>query len=476
MKLIERNARPIGFGLILLGLCLFCNPVLAGVDVLPDSIGCLLILLGLKPLSLINRQIAQTKTAFYKLLAFCICKDIGVLIMLGMATGAERPAALLMVAFLSSVLGYFFCFSAFHALFEGFYALSVLRDCKALYGKHRQLRLFGWQSREYSRPELALRYSLVCLALRDFFAVLPEFSALTTSSFDDSAWDHLYDYIGVMRAFCAFFALIAGIVWLVALLRFFSALKREYAFRTRLGEDVAEWKEAHPGSAISRRFGISFLLLTIGAVFLADFRLDFHNVLPDAIAACLLVAGALTAPLERNKKLILSLSFTAFGALATLSEHYAFSFVSQFNPSAISKTEEAASAYFTMWGTALIEFLVFLGALAVLLFFLHGVIVKWAGYQPTHEDLAFEQRRRTAYVEEFDRELIRVFIFGFIAALASFLYDYVQEIPNIRIFRLMEYFWGIDLILSVLFAVMLGSLLSAIHREIEGRFEYEGCV
>jgi hypothetical protein len=470
----QNNARPVSFALITLGFFFFFNPQFAAVDILPDFIGCIFIVLGLVRVARINTQLADTRAAFIRLLAVFLVKDLATLVVFGMTTPAERPVALLLVSFAGAVLGYYFAFGAFHALFEGLYALSVLRECPALYGKHRQPRFFAWRGRELSRPELALRYTLVFLALRETLGVLPEFAALTTSSYIDSGVDRIYEYIGVMRFLASSLALILGIVWFVLICRFFAAVRRERDFRTTLGAQEAAWRDLHPGDALTRRFRLSFLLLSIGAFFLADFRLDLHNVLPDAVAAALFVAGILVAKLSTREKLLLCTLSAAFGVSATASEHFALYFGSNFHASAISKAEDAAQAYFAMWGSAFIEFLLFLAMLACLLLVLRRIVARHAGYVPIHDELEFAKRSRAAYLQEFDRDLLRVFSIGFIAALTSFLYDYIQEIPNKRIFRLLEFLWGIDLCLNVAFAVMLAALLATIHREIHGRFALEG--
>ena len=126
-----------------------------------------------------------------------------------------------------------------------------------------------------------------------------------------------------------------------------------------------------------------------------------------------------------------------------------------------------------MWSTAFVEFLVFLLFLACVLLVLRGVTKQWAGYTPIRADLEFEQRRRRRFLEEFDGELLRVYVFGFISGLFSFFTDYVQEIPRGRIFRILEFMWGFDLVFGVAFAVMLSLTLSNIYRSIQYRFSFD---
>ena len=136
----------------------------------------------------------------------------------------------------------------------------------------------------------------------------------------------------------------------------------------------------------------------------------------------------------------------------------------------IEKTKEGAQAYRLLWGSALLEFLIFLAFFALLLFAMRAVIVKWAGYLPAHIDLEFEQRRRQAFLEEFDGELIRLFVFAFLSGLFSFIYDYMQIIPGGKWFRFLEFFWAYDFCFCLLLATLFSATLSNIHKQIKYRF------
>ena len=61
----------------------------------------------------------------------------------------------------------------------------------------------------------------------------------------------------------------------------------------------------------------------------------------------------------------------------------------------------------------------------------------------------------------------------FVSGLFSFLTDYLQEIPRGRLFRILEFMWGFDLVFGVVFAVMLSLTLSNIYRSIQYRFSFD---
>ena len=463
-----KQMRPMSFSLVAIGLCFFFNPYFAVVDFLPDFIGCFLIWLGLSRVSRINAVMREARTAFLKLLALCVGKDLIVMMTFGSSAVGERPVTLLLIAFVSALLTVWLGVSAFRALFDGFYGLAALGDCPALYANCKK------RGAERSRPEIALRHAMVFLVLREIMGVLPEFSSLSITLFYlQPGHINMYDYVGLMRTLAFIAVLGGGIFYLVSILRFFRVLKKERAFCTHLSQKELAYAAAHPGNAVERRYRFAFLLMGIGAFLLTDFYIDFFNVIPDAIAAALLLAGILLTDLSRKQKLICGAGAGAYGVIATISSHYAYNFATNHSIGEIGKTAEGTKAYCLMWGSSLAEMLVFLAFLVFFLFFLRSVIEKWTGYVAEHGDSAFEQRRRAAFLEEFDGALIRTFVFGFITALCSFIYDYMKIIPGGKIFRILEFFWAFDFCMNILFASLLCVLLGNILEGIRQRFEFD---
>lgn len=464
----EKQMRPMSFVLVAIGLCFFFNPYFAVVDFFPDFIGCFLVWLGLSRVSRINAVMREARAAFLKLLALCVGKDLIVMMTFGSSAVGERPVTLLLISFVSGLLTVWLGFSAFRALFDGFYGLAALGDCPALYANCKK------RGSERSLPEVALRHAMIFLVLREVMGVLPEFSSLSITLFYlQPGHINMYDYVGLMRTLAFIIVLVGGVFYLVSILRFFRVLKKEHAFRIHLSQKEFDYALAHPGNAVERRYRFSFLLISIGGFLLTDFYIDFFNVIPDALGAAFFLAGILLTDLSRNQKLICGIGAGVYGAVATLSSHFAYAFATKHSIGEIGKTVEGTRAYRLMWGSALFEMLVFLAFLVFFLFFLRTVIEKWAGYVAVHGDSEFEQRRRGAFLEEFDGVLIRTFVFGFITSLCSFVYDYMKIIPGGKIFRILEFFWAFDFCMNLVFACLLCALLGNILQGIRQRFEYD---
>lgn len=469
MILSRKKFPPMSFWLVMAGLCFFFNPNLALIDFLPDFIGCILVYFGLTRVARVSAVMQEARAKFLKLSVVCVARDILVLIVQGSSAANEKATSLLLIAFSAAFLFLWFAFSALRALFDGFYGLAVLGDCTPLYSE-----TINGKKMKQSKTEAVMRRVLTFLVIREAVCVLPELSALSAASDEFNAnYINMYEYIGIMRLLAAFVVLIFGILYLVRIVGYFRLVQKQKQFRTQLGEKERTIAEKYPGNAVTRRYTLSFLLMGVGVFFLTDFYLDFTNIIPDALAAVCLILGVLISDLARQKKWILSGVAALYGIAATVSSHFAASFYDVFSNAQVGHNELADRAYSFMWGSALLEMLVFLALLVLLLLFLRVIIDKWGGYLAVEEDSEFETRRREAFLEEFDGELIRTFILGLIAALFSFVYDYMKIIPANRWLRFLEFFWAFDFCATLLFATMFAVLLGNVLGAIKQRFMYD---
>jgi hypothetical protein len=263
------------------------------------------------------------------------------------------------------------------------------------------------------------------------------------------------------------------VIYVIQIVRYFRLLHKQTDFCIQLASKAHDFAKKHPGNAVTRRYQCCFWLMGAFAFLLTDFYLDFHNIIPDALAAILLIAGIFLSDLSRNQKILVCASAFAYGAFATVSAYFAKSFFDEYSIVQIGHNAKADRAYGLMWGSALVEMLVFLALLVFVLLFLSRIVDKWGGYLATQEDSEFESRRRTAFLEEFDGSLIRTFLFGLLAALFSFIYDYMKVIPAGKWFRFLEFFWAFDFCASLLFAAMFCALLGNILAAINQRFMYD---
>ena len=463
---MSETKRPLHFWLIFAGLAFFCNPYFAAVDPLPDFIGCLIIFFALTRFSRISIPAAEARRMFLTLAAIDALKLLFVLVTLGMGSSAERPTLVLSLAFLSCTVE---LLCAVYALKKLFWFLESAGDtfgCGYLYETYRYGR---------SRTDLITRILIIFSIVREVVCLLPEFSslALQRSSMDAEAFFNPYNYIYALRVVAAGIVGVCGVVVLVFLVRYFLGLSRERAFRAVLTETYRAYLASHPGVRVRARYNAAFLLMTVGTVFLADFYLNYHNIIPDFIGVVLLLLGVLLLQVSPLRKTLTFAFGVLFGAAATVGNRYSYRFFSGYNGTDISRSTEAMRIYREMWISSLVEFLLFLAFWMLFVLCLRQTALTMAGYLPEQRDEDFEKRNRARIKEEFDASFITCGVIGFFSGLCSFLYDYIQEFPSHGVLRLMEYFWGVDFLVAVALAIDVSVLLGHLFQEIKVRYLYE---
>ncbi|MBE6580057.1 MAG: hypothetical protein E7650_00385 [Ruminococcaceae bacterium] len=456
--------RTLGFGLVCFGLCFFFNPYFAVIDIFPDFIGALLISLALIPFARFSGAMREAQIAFLRFAAIDVVKGLLLIFTFGGSAMGEQEVLILIIAFLGATLGTLFAVLAFQKLFDAMDTLAIRHDCDALYGVHYARR---------SRTEHMARFAVIFLICKEALLLLPEFAALLNSTYVDSPFVRLYDFIGVMRLLVIIPALIGGIVYLIVLLRYFLYVKRQTDFRRALGARYAAFVASHPGVHVKARVATALALIGAGACFAVDFYIDLQDIFPDVLGGILILAGILLMKLPLKRMLPSLISVGLYTVCAAISTSKTFLFVSAHKGADINRSEEVAREYFAMWLTSFFEFLVFLALLFCLLFLLRALLIKWGYYQPSNADAAFEERHYLRVRNEFDWQFIKCGILGAVSALCSFLYDYFQTWPNKKAFRLMEALWIPDFVLGLVFAVYLGYTLTLIYGKIKERFEFE---
>ena len=220
--------------LVCIGLVFFCNPYIAAVDFLPDMIGCLLIGLALIPLARLHAPMREAQRAFWRLALIDLAKTLLLIFVFGNSAMGEQEVLILIVAFLGATLGTVFAVVAVRALFDGIESMAMSYQCEALYAVKRNGK---------SRTELLSRFAVFFIIFKEACLLLPEFAALLNSTYVDSEFVRLYDYIGVMRVLAVIPVLILGTVFFFSQILYFVRVHREKA----LWEQVRE-RQAMPQS------------------------------------------------------------------------------------------------------------------------------------------------------------------------------------------------------------------------------------
>lgn len=127
-----------GFGLVLAGFVLLFNPVIHVVDLVPDALGFLLIVIGLTKMSFFIGKIEQARSLFIKLALVEAGKCLMVLTV-PYASGSD----ILLQTFVFALAEVLMFVPAVNTLFEGLTFAGLWYDATAMYEKRRAGRAFA---------------------------------------------------------------------------------------------------------------------------------------------------------------------------------------------------------------------------------------------------------------------------------------------------------------------------------------------
>ena len=400
----EKN-RIFPIGLILASLWFFFNPNISIVDILPDCIGCALILLALRRVDTIIPYFGDAQDSFRKLLYVTLSKIPALLILL---TLSQERVSITLFSLSFAILELLFAIPAFSALFEGFFYLGQRFDCSAAISR----------SPVIPAPERLKRITLIFLSVKAAASTLPEFGflfsydPLTGTGFTMSVRLYLL-LAGALAVAVLFF----GILWLTFLRRYFSGIRDDAAFSV-FNREVALLTRKKEYSRL--RIGLPHFLFAAGAVLCVDPILDNVEVIPDALSMLAFLAAAFCLPIRKGKKeRLLPIVFPAAGFVSTiLFSTFRSAFYASYTDSDITRIGEAGAAYLpVMIFSALSEILFFLTVFFLLRALADFRADKLPAFCPKtdYEQRMHEREER----EQAHRERV-LLAFAGIAAVASF--------------------------------------------------------
>lgn len=283
----SKSTDRMGLGLVLLSALFLWNPIIGFVDVLPDLFGYLLLYIGLYRLSDLNAHVEEARSRIRVMIWVGIGQLIAMWILYRVmpSRGAEMnpyelPVLLLLCAFALLFFKWFFLIPAYRALFSGLDRLAEKHGAVAL----------SLERRGRTRGASLASLTTTFLVLSTLANTLPEASVLT--SFENDVENPLfpfdwYRFVGLFRVFGGVIAAVVGLIWLIAILRYFRDACRDREWLERVSGEYEREVGSQTELLIRRRVHLCFLLLQVGALFAINLRLNSYAVLPGTVLALL---------------------------------------------------------------------------------------------------------------------------------------------------------------------------------------------
>ncbi len=455
MRSSQNGAMTMGFGWCMLAVLFLFNPNVNIIDFFPDFFGYIFLCVGLAKLAELNEEIAQARKGFFKMLAVDLCKIPAMVWVFGLSVPAERNSSLLLWAFVFAALEMVFAIPAYVKLFEGMTQIGYF---------YPNSSLFGDRSEGRSKTDQMKRLTVFFVAWKAILSVLPEFADLTNSSYDEtSVTVNLYRYVGIMRFLTFIPALIVGVLWLLRMLRYFSAIRRDEALCKGLLQTYRTDILPRAGLFVRRRFATIPVLVGVAWILMADLRLEGINVLPDLLAAVVFfgIFWMLRKDTPVHRWLLPGIVMYAVTAAAELAAEFAFH--TRYSYHAAIRSEEAMLAYGILMAATILKNLAFVGMLATFITSLKQTVTLHTGYVAGREIRSEREENMVAALHrERKRSLTLCWIISVLYGVMDVLYWVF--VPNYGFMGL------IHTLLTVLCTGVFVKSLSAIREAVDTKY------
>ena len=457
-----------GIGLIAVAPVFLFNPELVFIDVLPDAVGYLLILLGLRLLRDLCPHTEEAHLRFRNMFVVALFRIVATFVVFA-TNQYERPTLILLLTFAFGVMDFIWAIPAWRSLFEGFVYLAGTRG-----GNAPLLTLKNGKS--YTDSVRA--FTAFFIGLKAVYTVLPEFSVMSEQLYDDKAMDW-YRFINLFRGIALIAVLIVGTVWLVRILKYFSALKKDGDFiqgaRTKYETEV----KAHSGLFVRRGIALGLTFMCIAAALTADFRLDYVNLIPGIVPAFFFCAGFFALKKYYpgwSTGVAVSGVYGAVSVVGWIAENnfhlvewglFSDNLHIRFDDVQVQTNTSAYRAFWKFYPVKIMEFFL-LGTVIVCMYLaIRHLIRHHCGYIPSTLSEEYRKNRLAEIRRELNVKLIVCTVAGLITAVAGAMGNYMATLGDHMIG---EIWWLLCLVLSLVFLSCAVYLSAAVNNEVDSRY------
>ena len=283
-----------GLSYLIAGFVFFFLPNFTIIDLLPDFIGCILIIKGLNKLADLTPGLMLAKNAFIKVLYFSIAKFL--LMFTVPYFGSTDGGYILIFTFCFVVFDFIYTLPAFKALLNGFVYLGDRTNSKVLFKNQSEFSTL-------TTIFLIVRASLALLTDLSYISA-PEFSNVVSSGNEF----YLANYRTLLVAFNFVVTTIIGVIWLNYAIKYFNGIKKDKELISFLENQYDTTIKPNKGLFIRRGFSNAAFMFVIGGLLMFDFLIDYVNVIPDFLGGVFfIIAVSFIKKYCKSKHLNLSL-------------------------------------------------------------------------------------------------------------------------------------------------------------------------
>ena len=487
----KKLGRYLGISYITAGACFLFDPYIGIIDLLPDCLGYFFILLGLFRLADMDERLTEAMKGARNLAFVGLARVVAMLLSFGFVSALEQPVFMLLMLFVLAVLDCILLVPMWKQFCGGLLYLGNRVDATVMFDR----RYLGGKQGVRNMVERYTAITTVFFIIREALAVLPEFTVLNHEKGGAAPGNttHYYDFVGLFRGMGILLSLLLGIIWLILTIRFIHRLKKDKPCFERLTVKYRTEVLTRHDMWAMRAVRFSMGCLILATVFSLDFYVDGINILPDFLAAALLLLSVIFISPYAGKNIAARLSAVCFFLSATVTwglQMNQYFRITDFVD--IYRSDKLTAHWKTMLGLQALTSLLFILTVALILRTLFRMVKRYTGVRTFRDDSSYAADRSESIHKLIRKKLIWVMVCAILVGLSTLFYwgvvpsmseediltflglngvrvtnvFYTLVITGYRIIA--EAYWFVDLCFG---AALIGTVVSA-SGEISEQMEY----
>ena len=274
-----------GIGYITIGVIFLFNPMISLLDVLPDFIGYIFILVSIYKLADMTNLMDKIHRHILYLTAVSIAR-----LVLSIVLVADDKVLSLIFVFVFAIIDAVFMISVFNKIFDGIEDIGMRFPNESVFIKLPEVKTFG----------------TVFAIVRSLFTLIPEFRHLAMTDYEGEILSTEMlgraDYSYMLIILNVAVVTLVGLAWLGMTIGYLNRVRKDNGFIKSISEYYTNVILADNKRFVIRRIMISMIMIMTGFVFLIDIFFGNVDVLPDFIGGLFILTAFIFMRKENNIK------------------------------------------------------------------------------------------------------------------------------------------------------------------------------
>ena len=419
----DRLKKHLGIGLFAVGAFFLFDPFISVMDLLPDALGYLFMLLGLYRLADLDDRLAEACKGLRYLAFIGVARLASLFLTFGLVSPTEQPVFVLLILFTLGVLDCIILVPMWKNFCGGVLYLGSRHNATAMFDREGR----AGRLRRRNLVERYTAYTVIFFVLREVLAILPEVTVLSHEKGGVELGDatRFYDFVGMYRILGGGISLILGLIWLVMTVRFIRKLKNDTPFMEALIHKYRTEVLIRDDLFARRAVKGSLLCLLVASVLALDVYFDHVNILPDVLVALFLILSVVTLRRYAGKNTPALLASVGFGGISGLSWYLQVSgYFTQGDFAYILHSDEIHYRWQNLLLLELLSSALLVAAVVFILRSLYTMVKRHTGVRVFRDDStsAYASDRTEAIHALIRKKLIAVGVLAGLTALSTLLW------------------------------------------------------